>query len=65
MKELLRLKSYFLRYKHLFGMGLLFITCSNICSAIYPRLVGKTVDAIAQGGFTPNALYISIAYILL
>ncbi|MCS6808620.1 MAG: ABC transporter ATP-binding protein [Bacteroidota bacterium] len=46
MKELLRLKPYFVRYKWMFVLGFIFVTISNICSTSLPRVVGATIDAI-------------------
>lgn len=48
MKELFRLKPYFVRHKWMFILGFLFVTISNICSTSLPRVVGKTIDSIAQ-----------------
>lgn len=48
MKELFRLKPYFIRHKWMFILGFLFVTISNICSTSLPRVVGKTIDSIAQ-----------------
>ncbi len=48
MKELLRLKPYFIRHKWMFILGFVFVTISNICSTSLPRVVGKTIDSIAH-----------------
>jgi ATP-binding cassette subfamily B protein len=48
MKELFRLKPYFVRHKWMFILGFVFVTISNICSTSLPRVVGKTIDSIAQ-----------------
>lgn len=48
MKELFRLKPYFVRHKWMFLLGFVFVTISNICSTSLPRVVGKTIDSIAQ-----------------
>lgn len=48
MKELFRLKPYFVRHKWMFILGFVFVTLSNICSTSLPRVVGKTIDSIAH-----------------
>ncbi|MCU0428007.1 MAG: ABC transporter ATP-binding protein/permease [Candidatus Kapabacteria bacterium] len=48
MKELLRLKPYFIRHKWMFILGFIFVTISNICSTTLPKVVGKTIDSISQ-----------------
>lgn len=46
MNELLRLKPYFQRHKAKFLLGALFVTLSNVCSTLYPRIAGMTIDEI-------------------
>lgn len=68
MKELLRLKPYFIRHKWMFILGMLFVTISNICSTSLPRVVGKTVDSIAgKNGvvFTSQDVALHIGFMLL
>jgi ATP-binding cassette subfamily B protein len=48
MKELLRLKPYFIRHKWMFLLGFVFVTVSNICSTSLPRVVGTTIDSISN-----------------
>jgi ATP-binding cassette, subfamily B, multidrug efflux pump len=46
-------------------MGAVFVTLSNVCSAIYPKLIGATVDTIASGTFTIPDILLYIFYVLL
>lgn len=70
MKELLRLKPYFIRHKWMFILGFIFVTISNICSTSLPRVVGKTIDSIAQSvgkntfSSTDIALHIGMMFLL-
>ncbi|TAE29292.1 MAG: ABC transporter ATP-binding protein [Candidatus Kapaibacterium sp.] len=68
MRELLRLKPYFIRHKWMFFSGMIFVTISNICSTSLPRIVGKTVDSIAgKNGivFTSSDIALHIGIMLL
>lgn len=65
MNQLKRLLPYLSTYKHLLILGAVFVTLSNICSAIYPKLIGATVDTIASGSFTMSDILLYILYILL
>ncbi len=68
MRELLRLKPYFIRHKWMFISGMIFVTISNICSTSLPRIVGKTVDSIAgKNGivFTSGDVALHIGIMLL
>jgi ATP-binding cassette subfamily B protein len=68
MRELLRLKPYFIRHKWMFILGMIFVTISNICSTSLPRIVGKTVDSIAgKNGiiFTSTDVAVHIGIMLL
>jgi ATP-binding cassette subfamily B multidrug efflux pump len=69
MRELLRLKPYFIRHKWMFVLGMMFVTISNICSTSLPRVVGKTIDSIGgKAGvvFTSEdiALHIGLMFLL-
>ena len=46
MKELARLNRYFLRYKHLLLLGLLFVIISNIFQILPAQLVRQAVDLV-------------------
>jgi ATP-binding cassette subfamily B protein len=46
MNELLRLQPYFQRHRVKFLLGALFVTLSNVCSTLYPRIAGMTIDEI-------------------
>lgn len=47
------------------ALGGLFVTLSNLCSAYYPRIIGQTVDTIAHGVASWDAIAGNIARILL
>lgn len=69
MRELLRLKPYFIRHKWMFILGAIFVTISNICSTSLPRVVGKTIDSIAGKngvafGSDDIALHIGLMFLL-
>jgi ATP-binding cassette, subfamily B, multidrug efflux pump len=48
MKELLRLKPYFVRHKAMFLWGFFFVTLSNVCSTSLPRVIGQTIDGLSK-----------------
>src|SRR3989339_10459 len=64
MKELIRLLPYLARYRTKLVWGGIFVTISNICSSIIPRIVGNTIDLIKGSIFSTNDVLISIGIIL-
>jgi ATP-binding cassette, subfamily B, multidrug efflux pump len=48
MKDLLRLKPYFIRHKAMFLWGFFFVTLSNVCSTSLPRVIGQTIDQLSK-----------------
>ncbi|TAL67922.1 MAG: ABC transporter ATP-binding protein [Bacteroidetes bacterium] len=64
MKELKRLLPYLSRYRTKLIWGGIFVTISNICSSIIPRIVGNIIDLIKSGNFTSGEIIILIIAIL-
>ncbi len=65
MQSLRRLIPYIGRHKHRVGLGLVFITFSNICSTTIPFVVGKAVDTLHVSTFTQEHVLWLIVQILL
>ncbi len=64
MKELKRLLPYLAKYRTKLVWGGIFVTISNICSSIIPRIVGNAIDLIKGSKFSTNDILISIGIIL-
>lgn len=58
-------RQYLAPYKSSLVLGGLFVTLSNVCSALYPRLIGQAVDLIASGAATHSAIVDKVLAILL
>lgn len=56
---------YLAPYKGILLLGAVFVTISNACSALYPRVIGNTVDRIANGSATYSTVLINIGLTLL
>lgn len=65
MNELKRLTPYLKRYRKLLLWGLCFVTLSNVCSAIYPRIIGSAVDIMKNGSYETSDIINRIVEILL
>lgn len=50
--------------KWLLLAGAVFVTISNLCSSLYPRLIGQSVDLIASGQAAWRSLALNLASIL-
>ncbi|HCN05759.1 MAG TPA: ABC transporter ATP-binding protein [Bacteroidetes bacterium] len=65
LRELRRLLPYLRRYRSLVLLGITFITISNICSTLIPRVVGRTIDTLRVETFTQENVLALIGEILL
>lgn len=55
---------YLAPYKGILILGAVFVTISNACSALYPRVIGDTVDRIANGSATYSTVVANIGITL-
>lgn len=65
LRELRRLLPYLRRYRSLVLLGITFITISNICSTLIPRVVGRTIDTLRVETFTQENVLALVGEILL
>ncbi len=65
MRELRRLFSYLRHHRKKYLLGFLFVTVSNICSAIAPAFVGSAIDLLAGGSFSGGDIAIRIVALLI
>jgi ATP-binding cassette subfamily B protein len=65
MNELKRLLPYIKRYRRKIYLGFVFVTISNICSTIVPRIVGSAIDTLKSGNYTTGHILELIGIILL
>jgi len=64
MKELKLLLPYLKRYRLKLAFGFVFVTLSNICSTIVPRVVGVTIDTLQSRNFEMSFIFRQIALVL-
>jgi ATP-binding cassette, subfamily B, multidrug efflux pump len=64
MKELKRFLPYLIKYKKKILWGFLFVTIANVCEAIIPRIVGKTIDLVTHSGGHQGSVNVNILLML-
>ena len=64
MNALKLLIPYLINYKKKIILGFIFVTISNICSTLVPRVVGLTIDTISKARYTTSDVAYNVIIIL-